>query len=98
MKSNTLISRSKVSAVNELSIEMLFAGTFKKMLKQKRKEQMKDYEKQQKSLREMKQSGKSTKQAVSCQRNHWNRFYEIVNDLLKNFVSFTDEFNLTMCK
>ena len=68
------------------------------MLKQKRKEQMKDYEKQQKSLREMKQSGKSTRQAVSCQRNHGIRLDEMVNDLLKNFVCLSDEFNLTMCK
>ena len=34
------------------------------MLVQKRKEQLKAYEKQEKMLREMKQSGKSTKQAV----------------------------------
>ena len=37
------------------------------MLKQKRREQLKDYEKQEKKLKEMKQSGKSTKQAVGCQ-------------------------------
>ena len=41
------------------------SGTFKKMLKQKRKEQTKDYDKQEKRLKEMKSSGKSTKQAVS---------------------------------
>ena len=41
-----------------------FSATFKKMLVQKRKEQLKAYEKQEKMLREMKQSGKSTKQAV----------------------------------
>ena len=39
--------------------------TFKKMLVQKRKEQIKEYEKQEKKLKEMKASGKSTKQAVS---------------------------------
>ena len=41
-------------------------GTFKKMLKQKRKEQLNQYEKQEKRLKEMKSSGKSTKQAVSA--------------------------------
>ena len=80
-----------------MSIEMRFAGTFKKMLKQKRKEQMKDYEKQQKSLREMKQSGKSTKQAVSW-RNRGNLLDEMVNDSMKNFVCFSDQFKLTICK
>ena len=35
------------------------------MLKQKRREQLKDYEKQEKRLRELKASGSSTKQAVS---------------------------------
>ena len=37
---------------------------FKKMLTQKRKEQLKDYEKQEKRLKDMKSSGKSTKAAV----------------------------------
>jgi len=36
---------------------------FKKMLEQKRKEQVKDYEKQQKQIQQLKQSGKSGKQA-----------------------------------
>lgn len=36
---------------------------FKKMLEQKRKEQQKDYEKQQKAIQQLKQSGKSGKQA-----------------------------------
>ena len=40
-------------------------ASFKKMFKQKRKEQIKDYEKQEKRLREMKASGKSSKDAVS---------------------------------
>lgn len=35
------------------------------MLIQKRKEQLRDYEKQEKKLKDMKASGKSTKQAVS---------------------------------
>jgi ATP-binding cassette, subfamily F, member 1 len=34
------------------------------MLIQKRKEQLKEYEKQEKKLKELKASGKSTKQAV----------------------------------
>ena len=38
---------------------------FKKMLVQKRAEQIKQYEKQEKKLKEMKSSGKSSKQAVS---------------------------------
>lgn len=42
-----------------------FKGMFKKMLTQKRKEQLKDYEKQEKRLKEMKSSGKSTKAAVN---------------------------------
>ncbi|XP_067940369.1 ATP-binding cassette sub-family F member 1-like [Watersipora subatra] len=38
-------------------------ASFKKMFKQKRKEQIKDYEKQEKRLRELKASGKSSKDA-----------------------------------
>ena len=41
---------------------------FKKMLVQKRAEQIKQYEKQEKKLKEMKSSGKSSKQAVSNKR------------------------------
>jgi len=40
-------------------------ASFKKMFQQKRKEQIKDYEKQEKRLREMKASGKSSRDAVS---------------------------------
>lgn len=43
-------------------------GTFKKMLIQKRREQAKAYEKQEKLLREMKASGKSTKIAEAKQK------------------------------
>lgn len=43
-------------------------GTFKKMLVQKRREQAKAYEKQEKLLREMKASGKSTKTAEAKQK------------------------------
>ncbi|KAK7094426.1 ATP-binding cassette sub-family F member 1-like [Littorina saxatilis] len=43
-------------------------GAFKKMFVQKRKEQLKEYEKQEKKLREMKMSGKSTKQAEAKQK------------------------------
>lgn len=46
---------------------------FKKMLVQKRKEQLKAYEKQEKMLREMKQSGKSTKQAETKQKEALTR-------------------------
>ena len=42
----------------------LFSAAFKKMLIQKRKEQLKAYEKQEKQIKESKSSGKSTKQAV----------------------------------
>ncbi|XP_023933123.1 ATP-binding cassette sub-family F member 1 [Lingula anatina] len=48
-------------------------ATFKKMLVQKRKEQLKDYEKQEKRLREMKSSGKSTKQAEKTQKEALTR-------------------------
>ncbi|KAK7465995.1 hypothetical protein BaRGS_00037432, partial [Batillaria attramentaria] len=43
-------------------------ATFKKMFVQKRKEQMKEYEKQEKRLKEMKASGKSSKQAEAKQK------------------------------
>ncbi|XP_067941052.1 ATP-binding cassette sub-family F member 1-like [Watersipora subatra] len=51
-----------------LDMQKLFSykgnyASFKKMFKQKRKEQIKDYEKQEKRLREMKVSGKSSKDA-----------------------------------
>merc|ERR1712002_1214642 len=42
--------------------------SFKKMLKQKRKEQLKDYEKQEKKLKELKSSGKSSKAAEKIQK------------------------------
>ncbi|XP_063424869.1 ATP-binding cassette sub-family F member 1-like isoform X2 [Mytilus trossulus] len=48
-------------------------ATFKKMLVQKRKEQLKAYEKQEKMLREMKSSGKSTKQAATKQKEALTR-------------------------
>ena len=41
-------------------------ATFKKMLVQKRREQMKEWEKQEKRIKEMKASGKSKKQAVNA--------------------------------
>ncbi|KAK2176253.1 hypothetical protein NP493_669g00031 [Ridgeia piscesae] len=47
--------------------------TFKKMLKQKRKEQLNQYEKQEKRLKEMKSSGKSTKQAEKTQKEALTR-------------------------
>jgi hypothetical protein len=54
-----------LNIINGSLIPIFFlTATFKKMLVQKRKEQLKAYEKQEKMLREMKQSGKSTKQAV----------------------------------
>lgn len=51
-------------------------ATFKKMLKQKRKEQAKAYEKQEKMLREMKMSGKSTKVAEAKQKEALTRKQE----------------------
>ncbi|XP_076454591.1 ATP-binding cassette sub-family F member 1-like [Babylonia areolata] len=48
-------------------------GTFKKMFVQKRKEQIKEYEKQEKKLKEMKASGKSTKQAEAKQKEALTR-------------------------
>lgn len=48
-------------------------ATFKKMFVQKRKEQLKEYEKQEKRLKEMKASGKSTKQAEAKQKEALTR-------------------------
>lgn len=48
-----------------LKLLNFYVGQFKKMYVQKRKELIKDYEKQEKRLKEMKASGKSTKVAVS---------------------------------
>lgn len=45
--------------------------TFKKMYQQKQKELLKQYEKQEKKLKELKAGGKSTKQAVSTQGSSW---------------------------
>lgn len=47
--------------------------TFKKMYQQKQKELLKQYEKQEKKLKELKAGGKSTKQAVST----WGAFLSI---------------------
>lgn len=44
--------------------EFSFVVTFKKMYVQKQKELLKQYEKQEKKLKELKAGGKSTKQAV----------------------------------
>nr|QUF59462.1 ATP-binding cassette transporter Abcf1 [Brachionus angularis] len=49
---------------------------FKKMLIQKRKEQLKEYEKQEKRLKELKASGKSTKQAESKAKEFLTRKQE----------------------
>ena len=54
----------------------MFVASFKKMFKQKRKEQMKDYEKQEKRLRELKATGKSSKDAVS-----YSIFKVLISDL-----------------
>ncbi|XP_029638485.1 ATP-binding cassette sub-family F member 1 [Octopus sinensis] len=48
-------------------------GAFKKMLIQKRKEQLKEYEKQEKRLRDLKASGKSSKQAETKQKEALTR-------------------------
>merc|ERR1711976_385237 len=48
-------------------------AVFKKMLVQKRKEQLKAYEKQERRLKEMKASGKSTKQAEKSQKEALTR-------------------------
>lgn len=44
--------------------ETCFVVTFKKMYVQKQKELLKQYEKQEKKLKDLKAGGKSTKQAV----------------------------------
>ena len=44
---------------------VLFTGSFKKMHVQKRREQVKEYEKQEKHIKALKSSGKSGKVAVS---------------------------------
>ncbi|BFZ26167.1 hypothetical protein BsWGS_29206 [Bradybaena similaris] len=51
-------------------------ATFKKMFVQKRKEQLRDYEKQEKKLKDMKASGKSTKQAETKQKEVLTRKQE----------------------
>jgi len=51
-------------------------NTFKKMFVQKRREQIKEYEKQEKKLKELKASGKSTKQAESKQKEALTRKQE----------------------
>lgn len=48
-------------------------GAFKKMLVQKRKEQLKEFEKQEKRIKELKASGKSSKQAESKQKEALTR-------------------------
>ena len=58
---------------------MMFVASFKKMFKQKRKEQMKDYEKQEKRLRELKATGKSSKDAVSY--SIFRTYYTVFADL-----------------
>jgi ATP-binding cassette subfamily F protein 1 len=45
-----------------------FLAQFKKMLVQKRKDQLKEFEKQEKRLKELKAGGKSTKQAEENQK------------------------------
>lgn len=50
---------------NDLKYKIYFAVTFKKMYVQKQKELLKQYEKQEKKLKDLKAGGKSTKQAVS---------------------------------
>lgn len=49
------------------SVSALLSVTFKKMYVQKQKELQKQYDKQQKKLKELKAGGKSTKQAVRTQ-------------------------------
>ncbi|OWF41892.1 ATP-binding cassette sub-family F member 1 [Mizuhopecten yessoensis] len=61
-------------------------GTFKKMLVQKRKEQLKAYEKQEKMLRDMKSSGKSAKQAEAKQKEALTRKQQKNKDKQKVFA------------
>ena len=44
---------------------VIILAQFKKMLVQKRREQLKDFEKQERKIKELKSSGQSTKKAVS---------------------------------
>jgi ATP-binding cassette subfamily F protein 1 len=67
--------------IMHLDMEKLFYykgnySSFKKMLIQKRKEQQKEFEKQEKKLKEMKASGKSTKQAEAKQKEFLTRKQE----------------------
>ena len=48
----------------------VFSVTFKKMYVQKQKELQKQYDKQEKKLKDLKAGGKSTKQAVSLAHSH----------------------------
>jgi ATP-binding cassette, subfamily F, member 1 len=54
------------------------------MLVQKRKEQLKEYEKQEKKLKELKASGKSTKQAVRYFSNVYFYFLFSLYSLMKD--------------
>ena len=47
-----------------LMFSFILKAQFKKMLTQKRREQLKEFEKQERKIRELKAGGKSTKQAV----------------------------------
>lgn len=51
--------------VASLNLLLLSLVTFKKMYQQKQKEMLKQYEKQEKKLKDLKAGGKSSKQAVS---------------------------------
>lgn len=53
-----------------LFFDLLCLVTFKKMYVQKQKELQKQYDKQEKKLRDLKAGGKSTKQAVSFTHTH----------------------------
>lgn len=59
---------------------------FKKMFQQKRKEQIKEFEKQEKRIKELKAHGQSKKAAVSIPfYNFWFRFARIYNEILFYF-------------
>lgn len=60
-----------------------FVVTFKKMYVQKQKELLKQYEKQEKRLKELKAGGKSTKQAVRFISIH---FFPLVFELIDIYI------------
>ncbi|KAH0630407.1 hypothetical protein JD844_013409 [Phrynosoma platyrhinos] len=66
--------------------------TFKKMYQQKQKELLKQYEKQEKKLKDLKAGGKSTKQAQKCRKKNPDEEASEAPELLKRPKEYTVKF------